>query len=208
MAVSISGLVKKSLTPLMVLCPLVMAVSGGFVLFQGHWMPLWPPLLALMFSPLVFPLVLFPAAFFSGVMQVAQTAYPKVSRVCMLLTFAWFVLVLSGYALGVYYIGHGLMQEGAVTMLPMLFWTVAVTILPWTIFATKDRDNILFTGLVLMLLVSSAVVVPLLAFGHLAFWAGYWALCGMMAVMLGIQALYEHFFITKKNAAATSSPEA
>src|SRR5690606_19592088 len=99
-------------------------------------------------------------------------------RACMLLTFAWFVLMLSGYALGIYYVGHGLMQEGAVTMLPMLVWTVAATILPWAVFATKDRDNILFTGLVLMLLVSSAVVMPLLAFGHLALGAGYWALCG------------------------------
>lgn len=208
MAVSVSGLVKKSLTPLMVLCLLLMAVSGILVLVQGHWMVLWPPLLALMFAPVVFPILLFPAAFFSGVMQVAQTAYPKVARACMMLTFVWFVLVLSGYALGVFYVGHGVMQEGAATMLPMLVWTVAATILPWAVFATKDRDNILFTGLVLMLLVSSAVVVPLLAFGYLAFWTGYWALCGMMAVMLGVQALYEHFFITKKNAPVATPPEA
>lgn len=167
-------------------------------------MALWPPLLALMFSPVVFPLVLFPAAFFSGVMQVAQTAYPKIARAAMLLTFIWFVLVLSGYALGVYYVGHGLMQAGAPTTIPMLVWTIAVTVLPWAVFATKDRDNILFTGLVLMLLASCAVVVPLLAFGMLAFWQGYGALCGLMAGMLSIQALYEHFFVAKKNTASAA----
>ncbi|HEX2753755.1 MAG TPA: hypothetical protein VHP34_11750 [Alphaproteobacteria bacterium] len=209
MAIPFAALTRKALMPLIVICLIAAVGSAGMILFTGTWYPLWPPVLAIMLSPLIFPILLVPAAFFSGVMRVAQALYPNVARICILLTFGWFIGVLSLYAFMVMHLSQSLMVPGEATRLPALVWTIAIAVLPWAIFATRDRENILFTGMVFMMLVAATVSLSLVFFFIVPFWAGYWIFCGLMAVMLSLQALYEHFFIkipAADNAAPAASP--
>jgi len=96
-AIPFAALARKSLNPLMVLCLIAAAVSCVAVLMTGVWTPLWPAVLGIMLSPLVFPVLLIPAAFFSGVMRLVQAVYPTVARMCMLLTFVWFIGTFGFY---------------------------------------------------------------------------------------------------------------
>ncbi len=211
MAIPFAALTRKALVPLIVVCLIAALGSAGMILFTGAWYPLWPPVLAVMLSPLVFPILLIPAGFFSGVMRVAQAVYPNVARICILLTFGWFISLLSFYAFLVMLLSQSLMLPGEVTRLPALVWTIAIAVLPWAIFATRDRENILFTGMVFMMLAAATISISLVFFLIVPFWAGYWICCGLMAVMLSLQALYEHFFIkipATDNAAPAASPPA
>lgn len=195
MAISFAALTRKALNPLMALCLIAAIGSGVMILLTGIWTPLWPVALAIMLSPLVFPILLVPAAFFSGVMRIAQAAYPAVARACMVLTFGWFISVLGLYTFFVMYTSLPLGAPDASTRLPALVWTIAMAVLPWAIFATRDRDNILFTGMVFMMFAAAVVTTPLVFFLVVPYWAGFWIFCGLMAAMLSLQALYERFFL-------------
>jgi len=184
----------------MVLCLIAAMASGVLILLTGIWAPLWPSVLGVMLSPLVFPVLLVPAAFLSGVMRIAQAAYPKVARVCMLLAFGWFIGVFGFYAFFVVHMNLSLGAPEAATRLPALVWTIAMAVLPWTIFAAQDRDNLLFTGMVLMMFAAAAVTTPLVFFLIVPYWTGFWIFCGLMATMLSLQALYEHFFLQTSSA--------
>jgi len=194
-AIPFAALTRQALMPLIVVCLIAALGSALMILLTGVWYPLWLPVLLLMLSRMVFPILLVPAAFFSGVMRVAQAVYPNVARICMLLTFGWFIAVLSFYTFMVLHAGQSMMVPDAETRLPSLVWTIAIAVLPWAIFATRDRDNILFTGMVFMMLASAIVSVSLVFFFVVPFWAGYWIFCGMMAMMLSLQAMFEHFFL-------------
>ncbi len=199
-----AAFIKKCLTPLIVLGSIAMAISGVWVLLLGHWVPLWPGIVGFLFSLLVFPLLMLPAGFFAGVMQVSAQLYPRVSRVCMLLTFAYFVMMLSGYAIVLFYVASGLINADMPTVWPALIWSVAATVTPWALFATKDRDNVLFTGLLFMLTLSCVWVFPLVPFYGLSIGAAYWLLCVSMGAMLLLQAGYEN--LTNKNKGGLQTP--
>lgn len=206
MAVSFADLTRKALTPLVVVCLLAALGSAAMILQAGHWRLLWLPSLAIMVSPVVFPLVLFPAAFFTGVMQAAGNLYPKVARLCLLLTFGWFISVLAAYQFGIYHLGAGLLEAPNPLRLPMLVWTISIAVLPWAIFATRDRANVLFTGIVYMMVVAALITVPSMVFYALPFWWGYGLFCGVMAALLSLQALYERLFMTSTAAKPTDAP--
>jgi len=204
-AIPFAALARKSLNPLMVLCLIAAAVSCVAVLMTGVWTPLWPAVLGIMLSPLVFPVLLIPAAFFSGVMRLVQAVYPTVARMCMLLTFVWFIGTFGFYT---FFVMHMTLPLGAAeaTRLPALVWAVATAVLPWAILASQDRDNILFTGMVLMMFASAVIVAPLVFFLIVPYWTGFWIFCGMMAAMLSLQALYEHLFLDKTPPADAPAP--
>lgn len=199
-----AAFIKKCLTPLIVLGSIAMIISGVWILLLGHWVPLWPGIIGFLFSSLVFPLLMLPAGFFAGVMQVSAQIYPRVSRAAMLLTFVYFVMMLSGYAMVMFYVASGLITATVPTLWPALVWSVASTVTPWALFATKDRDNVLFTGLLFMLGLSCAIVFPLVPFYGLALGSAYWLLCLGIGTLLLIQAGYEH--MTHKNKGGLQTP--
>lgn len=206
MNIPFADLTRKALTPLVAVCLTAALMSALVILQAGGWRLLWGPSLAIMLSRLVFPVVLLPVAFFSGVMQVANSHYPKVARVCLLIVFGWFISVLALYQFGLYHLGSGFMEEPTEWRVPVLVWTIAIAVLPWALFAMRDRDNILFTGMVLMMFVSALVILPAMAFYAVPFWTGYWMFCGLMAFMLSMQALYEHFFVAPGVQKVTADP--
>ncbi|HYD17376.1 MAG TPA: hypothetical protein VEF76_02725, partial [Patescibacteria group bacterium] len=98
---SFAGLVKKSLTPLIYLNLLVVVASGGWLVAQGFKGDVWPAIVALIFSPLILPLYLFPAAFFAGMMQVVSLAYPRLSKLMAFLSTFYLVAAFTCYCAGV-----------------------------------------------------------------------------------------------------------
>ena len=206
MAIPFADLTRKALTPLIAVCLVAALGSAAVILQGGGWRLLWVPCLALMFSRIIFPLILLPAAFFSGVMQAAGAVYPKVAKVCLWLTFGWVIAVLGLYQFGIFHLGAGLMEEPAPARFPVLVWTIAIAVLPWALFALRDRDNILFTGIVYMMTVSALVSLPVMIFYAWPVVTGFWLFCGLMAAMLSLQAAYEHFFLAASAPKVTDAP--
>lgn len=180
-----STLVRKSLTPLIALNAISMAASGGYLLFQGVWVPLWPAVLMIFLSPVVFPLLMFPAAFFAGVMRVAGEHYSKTSRIMAILSGGWLITILTAYVMTILHVTEPVLSGE--TLFPALIWSVSASVMPWAILALKDRDNVFFTGLVLMTQLS-AIAAFLAAFS----WAlDYWQTFGLFWVLMVALVLIE-----------------
>lgn len=203
----IKSIVKKSLDPFIWFGGACMAVSGLWLLYGGQWHALALPIMAFIFSPFIFPLLMIPAGFCAGVMMVTEKQFPRASRVFAGLTFVWFVTLMSGYPV-VALLSTGDAIDAGYGKAALL-WALSAGITPWAFFATRDRGNVFFTGLVYMSALAGAVIFPLAA--HQAwglaqiFWS-YWLALG---VMVSLQALYEKYlFKPPVDAAAASGAEA
>lgn len=187
---TISAVVKAALWPLIVLGSLALLAGGGMFLAHDVWRPLWPGVMAFALSFLVFPVLLIPAAMFAGIMTAFAHSNKTLADVCGFLSLAWIVVVFSLCAAASFY----LVEDFATTplRLAMLLWAVGGTVTPWAFFARKDRDNILFTGLVLMLLVGS-LFAGWLHFVEIEMGFGrtFLAVAAVLSVMVLLQALYE-----------------
>jgi len=193
---SLSLIVKNSLRPLLLVSAGTMLVSGLWLLSLGYWQALWMGVLFLVFSPLVFPLLLFPAAFFSGMMQVTATVYPKVSRIMTVMTIGWFVIVLALYGFNSFYAISMLVRGD--TLWPAALWAISSALTPWAFFATKDPGNLFFIGLLWMMLATAIVMVPVFFIFGLTFWTGFLVFAGIMTATVSLQALYEKLFMKAK----------
>lgn len=194
----LSDIAKKSLVPLFLLNVGAMLLSGYFLLMNGFWVMMWPAILILPLSYLIFPLMLFPAAFFSGMMQALERPYPRVAGVMMACSLLWLVTVLSLTALASLHINAR--AFGGVVHVPALVWAAAAAVTPWALFFLRDRGNVLLIGLLWMLQVSA----PIGLFVYLetqSFACAFWACWGLMAAMAGLQRLCEKKFIENRQAA-------
>jgi hypothetical protein len=72
--------------------------------------------------------------------------------------------------------------------IPALVWAVTAAVMPWLVFAIRDRGNLFFTGLVLMMEMGAVLVAFL---GPFSFWQTFWIVAGVMAVLQALQALCE-----------------
>ncbi len=190
----ISGLVKASLLPLIVLGGVMMAAGGGWFLAYGVWVPLWPGILFFGLSFFLFPLLLIPAAMFAGIMTAFAQSNKTLAKVCGLLSMGWIVLLFSLHAAAIF----ALVGDFAATPLlwGMTLWAAGVTVTPWAVFAWKDRDNILFTGLVLMLLAACLLTGGLYVAGAgMSFGLTFLTIGAVMVLLLSLQGLYEKIFL-------------
>lgn len=192
MAGTIQNIVKKSLDPVIWFGGLCMLVSGGWLLYEDQWRSMWMAGMAFVMSPFIFPLLMIPAGFCAGVMMVTEKPFPKASRVFAVLTFVWFITLMSGYPV------VSLMATGdaihAGYKLPAIVWALAAGLTPWAFFATRDRGNVFFTGLVFMSAVTGAVLFPLAAHEKWDMSRLFWTYWLALGVFVSIEALYEKFF--------------
>lgn len=198
-----STVIRKSLSPLIYANLAAMVIAGGFLAAQGYISAIWPAIIALIFSPLILPLYLFPAAFFAGMMQVVSLAYPRVSKFMALVSTLYMVTAFALYCMGTIYLMYSVRGIESVAA---FFFGVSAGIAPFAILAAKDRDNLFFTGLVWMAQICSIVVMTLvLVFISIAPWQNFWIFWCLMAAMVGAQALYEKIFLKKPDTAVTPS---
>ena len=140
---------KASLTPMLAVNGAGMLLSGGYIVFAGNWYGLWIPLFGFFLSPVIFPLLLRPAAIFARIMYLVQSARPRLGLVIHALSVGWIVFVMAAYAAIVFqFIAP---QIAGATRIAAIVWAVAASVAPWALLARGDRENVMFTGFVLLL---------------------------------------------------------
>ncbi len=189
---TIAPLIRKGLTPVIYANFALMALSGLWLLSVGAWGALWPGIFILMLSFIVFPLLMLPAAFFAGVMQALAPMNAWASRAAMLASLGYLsVLMALAGALSFHNV-EGLTATSA--KLPALVWAVAAGFAPWALFASKDRGNVFFTGVVFA--AQLGAVIAAIA-GWYGFWASFLCIGVFMIAILLAEAFYEEFFLEK-----------
>lgn len=183
-----------------------MVASGAWLVSLGLMMQIWIPVLILVFAPFVLPALMIPAAFAAGVMRVVEKVYPRVSKVMGFLSLAYLVTLLSFYGAGVFYC-----VKGVPALLPATVFAVTGSTAPWFILAAKDRENVFFTGLIIMMMLTAVALALLVLTVHVAaFWGQFFVFWYILGAMVMLQALFEKLFLETSTPAvppaATSKP--
>lgn len=199
---TLSKLVQKSLSPLIYISLIGMVASGAWLVSLGMMFKIWIPVLILVFAPFILPALMIPAAFAAGIMRVVEQVYPRLSKAMGFLSIAYLVTLLSLYGAGVFYC-----VAGIPALLPAAVFAVTGSTAPWFILAAKDRENVFFTGLVIMMTLTAIALVGLILTVHVAaFWGQFFVFWYILGAMVMLQALYEKLFLENGAPAATSTP--
>lgn len=201
----IKNIVKKSLDPFIWVGGACMAASGIWLLYEGLWQSLAVTTMGFFLSPFIFPLLMIPAGFCAGVMMVTEKQYPRASRVFAVLTFVWFITLMAGYPVVSLVSTASAIEAGQVNA--AIVWALSAGITPWAFFSTRDRGNVFFTGLVYMSALTGAVIFPLAAHEKWNLSQLFWSYWLALAVMVGLQALYEKYLFKPPADAAAPKPE-
>ncbi len=183
-----TDIVKKSLTPLLYINMAAMGFSGLSLVWWGFLGSAGPGFIGLFTSPIVFPLLLLPAAILSGMLRLAMNSqvHPAIEKGLTFLSVIYLVSVLSGYTVMCFYFLVGAPEIPAAT------YAVSSAVLPWLIFASKDRENAFFTGLVIMMQISALLLVALNVILRLDdFERKFWIIWGIMMTCVGVEAMVE-----------------
>jgi hypothetical protein len=200
----LSTIVKKSLTPLLVVNIAAMVASGVWLTAKGYILAVWPAVLALLFSPLIFPILILPAAMCAGIMQLMGQAKPLLGKVMAFMSVAYLVLAFTFYIMLLFRMMAGPLGYPA-DVIPAMVFGVTAALAPWTVLAAKDRENIFFTGLVLMAELTAVIVMCCAVPFGWKFWFSAFVFLGILTGMVLLQALYEKIFL-KKDAPETPLP--
>ncbi|MBI1214430.1 MAG: hypothetical protein GC185_01265 [Alphaproteobacteria bacterium] len=200
---TLTGFLRKTLTPLISLQLLVMTVSGIVLAWQGSIMYVMPFILALVMAPLVYPLLLWPAGVFANIMNVTSAALPRFSSFMLGVTVCYILALFTATAILTFYWISPAMQ-GDMFYVALVFGAVAAAA-PWAAFALKDRQNVFFTALVLFLQIGLAVMAvaggivlkwPLQA----PMWNNAFLLFGVMVALVVLQGWHEKRHPEEKSA--------
>lgn len=200
---AISDIVKKSLTPLLYINVVGMAFGGLSLIWTTGFGYAGPGFLGLFMSPLVFPFLLLPAGILTGIMHLMLKSQMKhwMEKVLTVLSLIYLVSVLCGYTVACFYFLAGAPQA------PAAVYAVTSSVLPWAIFASKDRDNVFFTGLVLMMQLSAIVLVALnVALRLDDFTQKFWIIWGVMMFCVSVEALFERIMMDRKKSSESATP--
>jgi hypothetical protein len=188
-----SDIVKKSLTPIIYINVAGMAFGALSLIWMGYFGNAWPGFVGLFASPLVFPFLLLPAGILTGLMAITMKSHPKLEKVLTVISVLYIVTLLSLYTITAFYFLVG------TPTIPAAIYAVCSAVLPWAIFAAKDRQNIFFTGLVLMMQLSAIVLVGLnVALRLTDFTQKFWIIWGTMMFCVCVEALYEKIMLDRK----------
>jgi len=195
---SFSGLVKKTPQLLLYANAGIAAAAGIWLVYNGQLIGVWPMFLALIFSPVILPVVLLPTGFFAGVLRVISNGGgPKpVIVILSVLSIGWLVIAMSGYALLCY---HELTPAATAMPLYAKIYGCAIAVAPFALLAAKDKDNLLFTGLVCFMQVAviiTTVLPPVLQIEWDS-WRNFGLCVGIMALFTLLQAAAEELFMGK-----------
>jgi hypothetical protein len=196
---TLRDIVQKSLNPLIYANLVGMVLAGLSLIAFGFFPAVWPGFVALLVSPIVFPLLLLPAGFFSGVMVIVQKSHPRVEKAMMVLSVLYLITVLTAYVMLSYHlVGHYVLNriflaDGVVwqMLIPAMVYGAAAGVAPWLILAAKDRDNVFFTGLVFMAEVTALVVMAAGVWQEWSFWHATRIFWLILALLMVIEAAYE-----------------
>ena len=203
---SLSKIVQKSLSPLIYTSLIGMVASGAWLVSLGMMTKIWIPVLILVFAPFILPVLLIPTAFSAGVMRVVEQVYPRFSKFMGFVSIAYLVTLLSFYGAGVFYC-----VADTPAVLPAAIFAVTGSTAPWIILAAKDCENVFFTGLVVMMMLTAIALVGLILTVHVApFWGQLLVFWYILGAMVMLQALFEKLFLETgtpaEPPAATSKP--
>lgn len=188
-----SDIVQKSLTPIIYINVTGMVFGALSLIWSGNFHNAWPAFAGLLMSPVIFPFLLVPAGILTGIMAITLKTHPKLEKVLTVVSVLYIVTLLSLYTIAAFYF-----LVGAPT-LPAAIYAVCSAVAPWAIFAAKDRQNIFFTGLVLMMQLSALVLVGLnVALRLTDFTQKFLIIWGTMMFCVCIEALYEKIMLDRK----------
>ncbi len=182
---------------------------GGTLLWYGEMPAVWPAVIGLLMSPILFPILMLPSAVFAGFSVVVSKRNKTAEKLLLVLSGVYLITLMAAYAMVGFLFVVGLPWPIAIA------YGVCAGVTPWAILASKDRGNVFFTGLVLMMALSgifyglinvqmsnagTPVVDP---------WYKFFIIWALMMVMAGIQLVCEKIWPPKpedKNPDTTSSP--
>lgn len=191
--------VRAALDPLIAVCGAGMVAGGAYLLYAGYIGALWLVALALFAAPLVFPFLMVPAAVFANFM-VLNERRPLAAALLQALSVGWLVFVMALWGAEVFDLSDAAIRAGGALSGAALLWGVSGAALPWAVFARGDRDNVFFTGMILMLFLGALAAAGFSARMTLTFWERFGVIAGVMAALAVVQALYEKRTLKKKSA--------
>lgn len=192
-------LIKAALDPLIFMNCLGMLGAGVFIVYKGPWQVLWFCTLVFFISPLVFPLLMMPAGFFGGIMQMFTPTRPRLALVMQAASVGWLIFVIAGWAALVFSYTHVLLEMPGM-LWAALIWSVCGAVAPWAVFARLDRGNVFFTGLMLMAQIGCIIAAMMNASHDLSSWETFEIIAGVMAFLSAVQAVGEDIFLKDKTA--------
>ena len=202
---TLSGLVQKSLTPLIFINLAAMVMSGVWLLALGLLGGIWGVFLVLLVSPVIFPFLLIPAAMCAGIMRIFAVSKPVLAKVMEILSIVYLVTMLTLSVMGCFDLINDVLAI-APALIPAMIYGVTGALTPWLAFAAKDRENVFFTGLVFM---TEAVAIFIMVAGAMMAWQ-YWTSVLLFWIILMtlvlLQILYERLFLKPATPAAPPAP--
>ena len=192
---ALAPLVKKSLPVLLYANLVAAACAGLWLAFTGYITVVWPLILALLFSPLLFPFFLVPLGLFAGSARIVQGNMPNVAKVLNVLSVIYLAFVLTGYCLICFRIVYDAVAQNP---LPASIFGIAIALSPWALLGMKDRENVFFAGLIWMTQITAIAVICAIASYGWTLMYSFWVFWATLLVLLGAQAGYEALFMKTK----------
>jgi hypothetical protein len=174
------------------------------MVWNGEMGAVWPAVVGLLMSPIIFPLLMLPSALFAGFSVMFSKTRKNVERLLLVLSAVYLITLMAAYGMVGFLFVVGLPWPFAIG------YGVCAGVAPWAILASKDRGNVFFTGLVLQMALAGVIYglinvqlsstdTPLVNP-----WHKFFVIWALMMTMAGIQLLCEKFFSKKPE--PTSSP--
>jgi hypothetical protein len=195
---TVSGFIQKSLTPLIYISCIGMFFIGGTMVWNGEMGAVWPAVIGLLMSPIIFPLLMLPSALLAGFSVIFSQKNKKAERVLLVLSGVYLITLMAAYAMVGFLFVVGLPWPFAIG------YGVCAGVAPWAILASKDRGNVFFTGLVLQMALAGVIYglinvqLANTATPLVNPWHKFFVIWALMMLMAGIQLLCEKFFPAKK----------
>jgi hypothetical protein len=194
-AIQFHSLIHKSLTPLVFVSVAASVVCSIFIVDISGWGGLYIPVILSIAGGVIFPVALFPAAFFSGVMQTTEKTFPRVSKAAAVLSLGYIAAFISGVSAFIIS-SHAALFLGPHAVL-MAGWSLAAAVMPWAVFALRDRKNTLFIMMIWMLIAGVCASFVSLKGQRMDFWPVFGVIFAVMSVLLALQAAAEKLMTAK-----------
>jgi len=189
--VSLSNLVRASQTPLLYANLVVAAGAGVYLAATGYVTTVWPFIVGLLFSPIVFPLLLTPVGLFAGMAHLLSQAKPGVARFLNILSVGTLVTVMAGVCVLVL----RLVYDVATVQPIAAVYGVAIALSAWALLALKDRQNLFFTGMLWMTQITAIVIAYFMMTLQWDAATTFWSFWIAMVALVLLQTAYEAMFI-------------
>lgn len=202
---TVTSFIQKTLTPLIYISCIGMFFIGGTMVWNGEMGAVWPAVVGLLMSPILFPILMLPSALFAGFSVMFSKSNKTAERVLLFLSGFYLITLMAAYAMVGFLFVIGLPWPFAIG------YGVCAGVAPWAILAAKDRGNVFFTGLVLQMALAGVfyglinVQLATMQTPITNAWHKFFVIWALMLLMAGLQLLCEKLFPPKKPE-PTSSP--